>query len=31
MCRFTGEEISTMMTEIFISLLKNIKGEQKND
>jgi AcrR family transcriptional regulator len=28
MCSFTGEEISTMMTEIFISLLKNIKGEQ---
>jgi AcrR family transcriptional regulator len=27
MCRFTGEEISAMMTEIFISLLKNIKGE----
>jgi hypothetical protein len=31
MCRFTGEEISTMMTEIFVSLLKNIKGEQWND
>jgi hypothetical protein len=31
MCRFTGEEISTMMTEIFISLLKNVKGEQGND
>jgi septation ring formation regulator EzrA len=31
MCRFTGEEISTMMTEIFTSLLKNIKGEQGND
>jgi AcrR family transcriptional regulator len=31
MCRFTGEEISAMMTEIFTSLLKNIKGEQKND
>jgi AcrR family transcriptional regulator len=30
MCSFTGEEISTMMTEIFISLLKNIKGEQSN-
>ena len=24
-CRFTGEEISTMMTEVFISLLKNLK------
>jgi hypothetical protein len=31
MCSFTGEEISTMMTEVFISLLKNIKGEQGND
>lgn len=26
MCRFSGEEISKMMTEIFISLLKNIKA-----
>ncbi len=24
-CRFTGEEISTMMTEIFIGLLKSLK------
>lgn len=29
MCRFTSEEISNMITEVFISLLKNI-GEQKN-
>lgn len=27
MCRFTGEEISEMMTEIFLSLLDKIKGE----
>ncbi len=25
MCRFTSEEISTMMTEVFMSILKNIK------
>lgn len=25
MCRFTGEEISTMMTEVFIGLLKSLK------
>lgn len=30
-CSFTPEEISGMMTEVFISLLKNIKEEQKND
>lgn len=28
MCRFTGEEISRMMTEIFVSLLKNEKEKQ---
>lgn len=31
MCRFTGEEISTMMTEVFTGLLKNAKGERHND
>ena len=31
MCRFTGKEISDMMTEIFISLLKEIKKEKSND
>lgn len=30
MCRFTGEEISSMITEVFTSILKNIK-EYKND
>ncbi len=27
MCRFTGKEISEMITEIFISLLNHMKGE----
>lgn len=31
MCRFTGEEISGMMTEVFISLLKNVKAGEEND
>lgn len=31
MCRFSGEEISNMMTEVFISLLKSVKKEQRND
>lgn len=31
MCRFTGEEISKMMTEVFLSLLKNEKAGEKND
>lgn len=31
MCCFTAEEINTMMTEVFVSLLKNMKGDQKND
>lgn len=31
MCRFTGEEISTMMTEVCMSLLKNIKESQSRD
>lgn len=31
MCRFTGEEISGMMTEVFSSLLKKMKEGQKND
>lgn len=26
MCRFTGAEISSMITEVFTSILKNIKG-----
>ncbi len=26
MCRFTGEEISSMMTEVCMSILKNIRG-----
>ena len=26
MCRFTGDEISSMLTEVFTSLLKNIRG-----
>lgn len=31
MCRFTGEEISEMMTDVFISLLKRIKEGENND
>lgn len=31
MCRFTAEEISTMMTEVCMSLLKTIKGNDHND
>lgn len=31
MCSFTPEEISGMMTEVFRSLLKSIKEEQKHD
>lgn len=31
MCRFTGEEISNMMTEVCMSLLKNIKECQSRD
>lgn len=31
MCRFTGEEISGMMTEVFIGLLKNMKAGKEND
>lgn len=31
MCSFTPEEISSMMTEVFKSLLKNIKEEQNYD
>lgn len=27
MCRFTGKEISEMMTEVFIGLLKNVKSK----
>lgn len=31
MCRFTEDEISSMMTEVFKSILGNIKKEQAND
>ena len=31
MCRFTGEEISTMITEVCMSILKKIKEEESND
>lgn len=31
MCRFTGEEISGMMTEVFIGLFKNMKAGKEND
>lgn len=31
MCRFSGEEISRMMTEVFVGLLKNIKAGEDND
>ncbi len=31
MCRFTGEEISKMMTEVFVSLLNKIKEGKKDD
>lgn len=31
MCRFTGEEISGMMTEVFSSLLKKMKEEKTDD
>ncbi len=30
MCRFTGEEISSMITEVCMSILKNIKEEKNN-
>ena len=29
MCSFTGEQISTMMSEIFAGLLKNLKRPEK--
>lgn len=31
MCRFTGTEISEMLTEIFTGLMNNMKGGKKND
>ncbi len=31
MCRFTGEEISKMMTEVFTGLLSKMKEEKKDD
>ncbi len=31
MCRFTGEEISTMITEVCTSVLKKIQEEENND
>lgn len=30
MCRFSGEEISTMMTEVFMSLLRKIREDANN-
>ncbi len=30
MCRFTGEEISSMITEVCMSILRNIKEEKSN-
>ena len=31
MCRFTSDEIGTMTTEVFLSLLEKMKGERLND
>ena len=31
MCRFTGDEISSMITEVCIGILKNIKEYENND
>lgn len=31
MCRFTDEEISTMITEVCVSILKKIMEEEDND
>lgn len=31
MCRFTGEEISEMITEVFVSLLSKMKEKKKNN
>ena len=31
MCRFTDEEISTMITEVCLSILKKIKEEENHD
>lgn len=31
MCTFTGEEISNLMTQVFVSLLKNVKEGCKHD
>ena len=31
MCRFTGEEISTLITEVCMSVLKKIQEEENND
>jgi AcrR family transcriptional regulator len=30
-CTFSTEEVSQMLTEVFVSLLKNIKGERRDD
>jgi AcrR family transcriptional regulator len=30
-CAFSTEEVSQMLTEVFVSLLKNIKGERRDD
>lgn len=31
MCRFTGEEINDMISEVFISLFEKMKGNKNND
>lgn len=31
MCRFTGKEISSMITEVCMSILKRVKEEESND
>lgn len=31
MCRFTGEEINDLISQVFIGLLKQIEGEKEND
>lgn len=31
MCRFTAAEISSMITEVYTSILKNIRGEKAHD
>ncbi len=31
MCRFTAEEIGALMTDVFLSIINRINGENKND